>query len=332
MRRANAAFTLIELLVVIAIIAILIGLLLPAVQKVREAAARSKCSNNLKQFGIACHMYNDTNGKLPPGGYYNWDERGSLLIHTLPYMEQDALYKKIATAAGGPVEITTNSVGLAAAANVFGTSGNYVIPKYFRCPSDDYDPKAPVSNYVGSLGPQCAPGAPGGACDSNEQYCNGVAQGWNYPDSTPWQHGNTIDLQNLRGLFCRLGATAPFPAAIPDGTSNTIMMGESLPGSHDHLVCCGWWAYNGGASHCTTIVPINWLMPENVGTSTPAPGAPCTQTNNWNWSWGFKSRHTNGSQFVYADGSVHFLTQSIDRKTYNLLGCRNDGLTPPNPQ
>jgi prepilin-type N-terminal cleavage/methylation domain-containing protein/prepilin-type processing-associated H-X9-DG protein len=334
MRRANAAFTLIELLVVIAIIAILIGLLLPAVQKVREAAARSKCSNNLKQFGIACHMYNDTSGHLPYGGYYTWgDERGSWLVHTLPYMEQDALYKKIAAAANGPVETTTNSCGIANAAtpSVFGTSGNYVVPKYMKCPSDDWDPKSYACNYVGSLGPQCATGPYG--CNPNQQYCcranDPTYQGvetWGYAVSP--DHGNTTDLTQLRGLFNRLGCTVPFPAAIPDGTSNTIMIGESLPGSHDHLNQGGWWGLNMGSSHCTTIVPINQLMPEKVDNSAGG----CNHWSNWNTSWGFKSRHTNGSQFVYADGSVHFLTQSIDRETYNKLGCRNDGQTPPNPQ
>jgi prepilin-type processing-associated H-X9-DG protein len=82
-----------------------------------------------------------------------------------------------------------------------------------------------------------------------------------------------------------------------------------------------WWDFNGGNSHCTTIIPINYLMPEKVNR------AKCQLTDwNWNLSWGFKSRHTAGANFVFADGSVHFLSQSLNHKTYQLLGCRNDAM------
>jgi prepilin-type N-terminal cleavage/methylation domain-containing protein/prepilin-type processing-associated H-X9-DG protein len=188
----RGGFTLIELLVVIAIIAILIGLLLPAVQKVREAAARMKCTNNLKQFGLAMHNYHHTREAFPPGYISGVASDGSdtgpgwsWAVHLLPDMEQDNLYRQINL---------TMPVGIAAHAAPRITQ----LP-LFRCPSDDAQPtfstvsvivEVSSSNYVGVFG-------------SNEIEDNPGA-------------GNGIFFRNSRIRF----------ADITDGTSNTFAIGE----------------------------------------------------------------------------------------------------------
>jgi len=320
--RRITAFTLIELLVVIAIIAVLIGLLLPAVQKVREAAARMKCQANLKQYGIAIHSYSDTNNSLPPGGWFanqDWgNDQGSWLVWCLPQMEQENLFKKI-----GPSKVGTiyNAAGA-----YFSVAANRVKLPTGRCPSDDWDPNATCSNYVGSLGPQCAIGPCG--YDPNQTYCNGTAQapapGWGYTTSP--DHGNDWNAPGIRGLFNRLGAPMTLVGSVPDGGSNTIFVGESLPGHHDHLQQNAWWNSNGGNAHCSTIVPINTRSDAGgCGSTTPGgiPGAV-----NWNIAWGFKSRHTGGTNFLFGDGSVRSVAQNVNHRTYQLIGCRNDELVP----
>jgi prepilin-type N-terminal cleavage/methylation domain-containing protein/prepilin-type processing-associated H-X9-DG protein len=323
-------FTLIELLVVIAIIAILIGLLLPAVQKVREAAARLKCQNNLKQFGIACHSYHDVNGIFPPGGKMGWPEdgagrwdsdRGSWLVYTLPYMEQENVWKAI----GDINRITTapnqmNAVGIA-----WGSGAIRVKLPYMRCPSDDSNLDALASNYVGVLGPQCSIGPCGydpfqGWCQPESSGLGGGVAGMGYTWSP--DHGNAFESQYIRGMFNRLGAKCNI-AMVSDGTSNTMMIGEGVVDESDHLrYVNNWSSFNNGSNIFTTIIPINYRVDRNRQGWCENP-----PTNLWNWnvSFGFKSKHTSGTNFCFADGSVRFVNQGIDHRTYQLMGCKNDG-------
>jgi prepilin-type processing-associated H-X9-DG protein len=113
-------------------------------------------------------------------------------------------------------------------------------------------------------------------------------------------------------------------SSITDGTSSTIMVGEMLPEEHDHQWTGSWMLFNGGASHFSTIIPINYKIDPTATWCSPAN----KYKGNWNVSWGFKSKHTNGANFLFGDGSVHLLTQNIDHRTYQLLGCRNDNMVP----
>jgi prepilin-type N-terminal cleavage/methylation domain-containing protein/prepilin-type processing-associated H-X9-DG protein len=329
-RRRATGFTLIELLVVIAIIAILIGLLLPAVQKVREAAARMKCQNNLKQFGLAQHSYNDTRNRLPPGGYCpscqttgDWgDDRGTWILYSLPYIEQDPLFKLVPN-----LEQTYNGAGIMRTSSPYAAVSGAARPGIFRCPSDDYNINQGYCNYAGSLGAQCADGG----CGTNtyQPLCNQPNIG--IPASP--DHGNSFSASDIRGLYNRLGAPIPL-VTIKDGTSNTIMIGEVLPKYHDHYFDGSWMYFNGGAAHVTTIIPINNPISNTIRTGACSQdtegGIAKWRDRNWNQSWGFKSNHTNGANFVFADGSVRFITQSVDMRTYVLLGTRDDGQPIPN--
>jgi prepilin-type N-terminal cleavage/methylation domain-containing protein/prepilin-type processing-associated H-X9-DG protein len=334
------AFTLIELLVVIAIIAVLIALLLPAVQKVREAANRMKCQNNLKQFGLACHSYHDVNGVFPPGALevppvtYSWNgDKGSWLVSTLPYMEQDNLYRTFPKL-GQP---NYNSVQNSPMGGPL--AGRFKLP-YGRCPSDEYDPNAPVCNYVGSCGPQCQGN---GNCnyDPFEKYCDPLKNGlgdWGYTASPPYGDGATAG--QLRGIFFRTAQATLRIADVPDGLSNTLFIGETVIAENSYIQRAGDFAYpggnwafgNGGNNIATTLVPINYqLTPKtychldnNDNTPNP-PGDAARSVDNWALEFAFKSRHPGGTNFVFGDGSVHFVDQTIEHKTYQLLGCRNDG-------
>src|SRR5262249_53618627 len=137
-------------------------------------------------------------------------------------------------------------------------------------------------------------------------------------------HGNSSDPNHISGMFSRMGVNLGVRDAT-DGTSNTIMVGEILPNCNDHNWVGGAFGMNGsGNAHASTLVPIN-----DYTTCIPQIGPPtnpaCTDQSNWNYSWGFRSLHTGGAQFLFADGSVHFLSKNINYQTYQNLGGRGEG-------
>ncbi len=303
MRRWRPAFTLIELLVVIAIIAVLIGLLLPAVQKVREAASKMSCTNNLKQLALACHNYHTTHRALPTGRYGDYDAptahggpwedsmSWSWLADLLPYLEQENVHRQ----------------GNIPAARLNQSSALALKIKGFLCPSDDAfgsDPRpershymrtAPVAgltNYKGvhganfCYGPWTNPGTNGNHCESWWQ-----GDGLIYP--LVWQRPKRL-------------------TQVRDGTSNTFLIGEDVwderaPGHGRYGIGWGW----GHSVHTglTCAIPPN-ARPPGGGEFPP---------QDWQRRNGFKSRHSGGVQFAYADASVHFIGDDIPLGIYRAL-------------
>jgi prepilin-type N-terminal cleavage/methylation domain-containing protein/prepilin-type processing-associated H-X9-DG protein len=344
--RRRRGFTLVELLVVIAIIGILVSLLLPAVQAAREAARRIKCANNLKQYGIGLHNYHDVYNTLPPGGLWNvsatdWGHPAiSWQVRVMPFMEQQALYDKVDMDFmnynkpnadldnAGIRDVGYGSIMQQppqAWRNLHATE----VP-YLMCPSDEGPDEIndwAQTSYGGSLGSQATVSAD---ANCNVYYVRGI----HYEDLI-WNadHGNTWRKQDVSGLFSRMGFEDKVNlSSILDGTSNVIMIGEQLGNCHDHNYGAAWY-YNGfGNAHTGTATPINVFttcatsQADAIQRRYPFPQ--CWVKSNWNLSWGFRSRHKQGSQFVFADGSVQFLPQTIDYMTYQYLGGRQDGRTP----
>lgn len=299
MRRRG--FTLIELLVVIAIIAILIGLLLPAVQKVREAAARMSCSNNLKQLALGVHGYHDANSYFPtvvsPASCC-W---GTWQVTILPYVEQAnvfRLYQSWGDSSGPRYNNAPNSA----------TVCNQRF-KVFTCPSDT--PNAPFSNLTNhNYALVTGDGGTTQTYSSGSLY-NGFA----------WQPG-------IFSFSAGPSQQKVTMAGISDGTSNTIMAAEVLQGQGRDLRGFTWW---GDAAGVSTYYPPNTSAPDRIYTSSycnnqPAQGLPCAvSTSQFPTIFSSRSRHTNGVNAAMGDGSVRFVNGSIDGNTWRWMGTRAGG-------
>ncbi|MCR9291555.1 MAG: DUF1559 domain-containing protein [bacterium] len=342
-RGSRAGFTLVELLVVIAIIGILVGLLLPAVQAAREAARRMSCQNNLKQLGLAIHNYHDTHKSFPgntasmPG---STRIGASWLVQILPQLEQSAAYNQTAW-------VDTDFE------DRLGPNRNWLVMSQarvpvFHCPSSplpvtrvqestsetqaiggppSYEVQIP--DYVGNLGYwriQPAPGGPGRRFDAGNNCWTGY--GW-------MQNAGVITIFNQKYTGNKI-------AALTDGTSNTIAIGEnanymvdirdgSRMDSRSGRGHGGMWAaglshwntvdsFNGGGGYTRNLTvcraPINFARWNNNGTFYNSTGLHA----------GYHSAHVGGAQFVFGDGSVRFISENIDfGTTFNALCGKDDG-------
>jgi len=321
--KRKRAFTLIELLVVIAIIAILIALLLPAVQQAREAARRAQCKNNLKQLGIGMHNYHDTYGQFPPTifaingnqGPQRWSqgEKGSHLVHLLPFVDQQPLYSRIdfknrrADRRNWPRIDDQPRWGK--------KFRSYIVPTYL-CPSDGAPKHSnggdrARTNYAGSMGNQAMNGRGWCVLYPGNNFRTGGSG-----------HGNDRRSDRISGMFSRGNWSARLPTVnVQDGTSQTILMGEILPHCGDHARN-GWYHFN--APWIATTAPINFPIKCVYEPGWNFAPRNCNHWQNWQTSQGFKSKHEQGAHFLFVDGRVRFLNETINYRTYQRLGDRAD--------
>lgn len=332
--RGKPGFTLVELLVVIAIIGILIALLLPAVQAAREAARRSQCSNNLKQLGLGLHNYHDSYKTFPTGaiGTSNWSWGLSWIPRIMPYCEQTAGYQKMSWIGDHPGWTYNGGAGFTGPIN--GAAWQNVKIPVLICPSCPMDPMVDAgSGYV----------------IVRTQYTgiSGATDGNNFVNK-PGRQRQCCDCCNAviaNGLISSGGIFPPVEfidfAKITDGTSNTMCVSEcsnfiwndtftsknqQVNTVHGFLMgtpslqrvqdgTANYWRL----FNSTTIR----YAPNSVGTATPGVGANDGQNN------GIYSAHPGGAQAAIADGTVRFLSETVDMYTLRLFATRDDGQPMP---
>jgi prepilin-type N-terminal cleavage/methylation domain-containing protein/prepilin-type processing-associated H-X9-DG protein len=286
--RGRRAFTLIELLVVIAIIAILIALLVPAVQKVREAAARTQCINNMKQIGLALHGHHDTYKFLPPVHtcykylaaqpapydnqyYFSW------LARILPFIEQAPLYNKINFNAWPWYQHPYNETMIS----------------IYQCPADSR------SSLV-------------------------LPNGGDPVAMTEYLAVNGVDQIAFNGIMYANSKVKM--VTISDGTSNTLMVGERPPSTSLNY---GWWMAGSGdyPYFGSTDVCLGTNEVQYPGTTRDIYRPGDLNDPNEVHRWHFWSLHTGGSNFLFGDGSVRFLTYSVGQTALNAAATRNGNET-----
>jgi prepilin-type N-terminal cleavage/methylation domain-containing protein/prepilin-type processing-associated H-X9-DG protein len=360
--RRRPGFTLIELLVVIAIIAILIGLLLPAVQKVREAAARMSCQNNLHQIGLAVHMFHDVEGTIPnmsfcgggiddtnPGMQNIWYRfrHYPVAFELLPYVEQGNLHRQF----NPNLAATNNTVpGVAGGLTNLQLTTQAGPLKVFQCPSAP-TPINPVfadhasygwsrGNSLYRDGPQpgdiCKTGNSNGAMpsdgvfiskmDAGLSYAAGQALATRHAAEPTWWESVTAYRIKFVSITDGLSSTiaAGDMANILEGYTTTTV--NSVGGVSPAVPSGGpvAWGGSGGDyySEGRTTVPMNTVSgPYYTRSVTDTPTLNLLLTTSPLYA--FRSKHTGGCNFLFCDGNVKFLRQSIDMPTYRALGSRN---------
>ncbi|MFO0797842.1 MAG: DUF1559 domain-containing protein [Gemmataceae bacterium] len=346
--RSRAGFTLIELLVVIAIIAILIGLLLPAVQKVREAAARAKCTNNIKQISLANMAYESSNGTFLPGVSRTGCCWGTWMVPILPYMEQQAMFNGYSNFGGldnGGGTPATSTSRYAGGANLTNVSSKTLTT--LTCPSDtprligsitlhNYVLNAGNTNFYQVNQPTGCTGGTTTAATGCVQF-GGAPFGWYEDPATLAAGGDSSPVNYSSGVASTGKSGQPRKiAAITDGTSNTLCVAEVIQGrtSGDYRGF-SWWG--GGAGFTTFQTPNHASAPDVmtgagcVNDLTGQPRMPCTtsSTSSLARMQLARSQHTGGVVAGMCDGSVRFVRDSIDLAAWRAAGTSMGAETIP---